>query len=407
LLLPRNERETAVLFRSVDVESLRGSPAGRLVRITGTDPRTLEAYDHFAFVPNPLPETVSLESRTWTSVTEAARSIGELRQVCAQLPNPQLLITPALAKEAQATSALEGTYGTLPDVLEARLPGFEPRTPELREINAYERMARLGFEWVQDREITIGMLGDLQRILAEASKRKTPEPGRVRTQQVIIGPEDSSVYDARFVPPPGGDQLRAGVEAWQRWVNEDHDLPVIVRAALAHYQFETLHPFNDCNGRVGRLVIILQLLRAGDLEDPALTLSPWLLRRRVDYQQHLLSLSRTGDWNPWVQFFCQALKEQCDSHVLVAKELLGWIQDLRRKLSDRHWTGTIADLSEKLIDWPIVTNRWVVETQRVSAPTAQRAIDRLVELGALKELTGGRYGRVYGAIELMNLVDSL
>ena len=263
----------------MDIARLQGSPVGRLVAITGTDPRTLRPYDHFAFVPHPLPGTVDLAQETWTAVTDAAAALGRLKQACAYLPNPQLLIAPALTKEAQATSALEGTYGTLPDVLEARLPGFTPRSPEIREINAYEQMARLAFDWIQEREITVGMLCDLQKILAAGARRPSLDPGQVRRHQVIIGPEGCEFHESRFIPPPAGDQLRAGLDEWQTWINQDHSLPVVVRAALAHYQFETLHPFNDGNGRVGRLVIGLQLVRDGTLDSPSLTISPWLLRR--------------------------------------------------------------------------------------------------------------------------------
>lgn len=391
----------------VDVDRLAKSPVGRLVRIRGVDPRTLREYDHFAFVPDALPHRVVLDQATWTRVTAAAEADGQLRQVCAQLPNPRLLITPALAKEAQATSALEGTYGALPDVLEARLPGFEPKTPEIREIHAYERMARLAFDWVIDRPITMAMLSDLQRILAESSRRPPPDPGRIRTQQVIIGPEDASVHEARFIPPPPGDHLLVGIRDWERWLQEDHDLPVLVRAALAHYQFETLHPFSDCNGRVGRLVIVLQLLRAGRLEAPSLTISPWFLRRRNEYQDGLLEVSTTGEWDPWVGFFCRAVQEQCDRHVAVAKAMLDWTESLRRSLQERRWTGTIALLAESLIDWPIVTNAWVRERYGISDVAAQRSIDRLVELGVLTELTGRNYRRVYGATEVIDLVESL
>lgn len=391
----------------MDIDALRKSPVGHLVPIDGTDPRTMREYRHHAFVPDPLPERLDLAQETWTAVTEAAGAIGQLRQVCAQLPNPQLLIAPALAKEAQATSALEGTYGTLPDVLEARLPGFEPKSPEIREIHAYERMARLGFEWVRDRHVTVGMLSDLQKILAEASMRPSRDPGRVRRHQVLIGPEDCTVYEARFIPPPPDDHLRAGLDAWQEWIGADHGLPVVVRAALAHYQFESLHPFNDCNGRVGRLVIVLQLLLDGALEAPSLTISPWLLRRRQQYQDALLAVSRTGDWDPWVEFFALGLKEQCQSHVAVARDLLTWMNDLRQTLIDRRWHGVIFGVSESLIDWPIITNAVVQNRHNVRAPAAQSAIDRLVEVGALRELTGASYGRIYGATRVMELVESL
>lgn len=391
----------------MDLDRIRDSPIGRLVPIRGVDPRTHRDYDYFAYLPDPLPTRVDLDQETWGVVTEAAGSLGQLRQACAQLPNPQILITPSLAKEAQATSALEGTYGALSDVMEARLPGFEPRSPEIREINAYQQMANLGFTWVQDRPITFRMLCDLQRILAESSVRKPADPGQRRTQQVVIGPEDCTVEEARFVPPPANDQLQAGIEAWQEWVNADHGIPPLVATALAHYQFETLHPFSDGNGRVGRLVILLQLLRAGRLEAPSLSISPWLLKRRDQYQGLLLSTSETGDWRPWVRFFCRAVDEQSRSHVEVAGRLIDWSQGLRRELNDHRWSGVIVSLADDLVDWPVVTNSSIQQQYGVTAPTAQNAIDRLVDVGALEEMTGRSYGRIYGARGIIDLVESL
>ena len=173
----------------MDIERLESSPVGQLVGIDGIDPRTKQEFHHFAFLPDPLPDEVQLSQETWTELYEAARAIGALKQACSFLPNPELLIAPALAKEAQATSALEGTYGALPDVLEARLPGFEPKTPEVREINAYVDMAHYAFDWVKDRPITVGMLCDLQKILADGSQRRPADPGHIRNGQVVIGPD--------------------------------------------------------------------------------------------------------------------------------------------------------------------------------------------------------------------------
>lgn len=389
------------------LSAIQNSPVGSLTPIRGTDPRTLAEFEHFAFLPDPLPSEIDLDQATWSCVAEAAASLGRLHQVCAQLPNPSLLIAPALVKEAQATSALEGTVGDLPDVLESRLPGFEVQSPEVREINGYDQMARLGFEWVKDRPITVSMLCDLQKILAESSRRPPPNPGHVRGHQVAIGPDGCSVPDSRFVPPPPGDHLRLGLEAWQEWINADHGLHVVVAAALSHYQFETLHPFGDGNGRVGRLVIVLQFLRAGVIDTPALTLSAWLLRRRDDYQSLLFSTSCTGAWDPWVTFFAQAVKEQCDRHVDVAQQLIEWQGRVRHTINERRWTGNILKMAEDLTDWPIVSAAWAQSKYGVSNPTAQRSIDRLVEIEALRELTGRRYARVYGATEVMRLVDGL
>jgi Fic family protein len=392
----------------MDTEALGTSPIGHLVRIQGMDART-GFYDSFAYVPEKLPENLKLDTATWNAVAKAMEALGRLRQACCQLPSPRLLITPALAQEAVTTSALEGTYGALPELLGARLPQAQlfPTSPEIKEIRAYEKMAHEAFDWTKERPITIGMLSDLQGMLAEMSQRVPQDPGRVREHQVFIGPEFGSIDDARFVPSPPGDRLTSGLRDWQDWINADHGLPIVVSCALAHYQFETLHPFGDGNGRVGRLVLVLQLLRAGALPEPALTISPWLLKRRAEYQDLLLATSVTGDWNPLVLFFSRALQEQCDGHVDTAQELLNWLAETRERLAARRWGGVIGQIVENLVDWPVITSRWVIDTYSVSGPTAHHAIDRLVEIEVLHEMTGKSYGRRFGATRVMELVESL
>lgn len=390
----------------MDLEALRASPVGQLVPISGQDER-LQEYDYFAFVPDPLPDTVQLDGPTWNKVAEASEALGRLHQACATLPNPRLLIAPALAREAVDTSALEGTYGAVADVLEARLADAAPKSPEVAEIRAYERIAHKAFDWVRERPVTLGMLSDLQGELAADSTNSSLDPGRVRRHQVVIGPKGGSIYDARYIPPPPDDRLQSGLEHWQEWLERDLQLPPAVRAAMAHYQFESLHPFGDGNGRLGRLVIALQFMRAGILPEPALTISPWLRARREEYQGHLLAVSKSGDWSPWVAFFCSAIVEQARKSVEVVNELNSWLSGARQQLIERHWTGVIASVLEELIDWPVVKASWIQERHSVSAPTANGAIQRLVEIEVLNELTGRSYGRVYGATHVIRAVDAL
>lgn len=390
----------------MNVEELRESPIGDLVPISGQD-ENLNEYSHYAFVPHPLPDTVELQTATWTRVAEATAALGRLHQACVTLPNPSLLIRPALAREAVDTSALEGTYGALADVLEARVSDSRNSSPEVNEIRAYERIALEAFGWVEERPVTIGLLENLQGTLAADSHQPQRDPGKIREHQVVIGPKGSTVYEARYIPPPPDDRLKAGLEQWQVWIEEDHDLPAPVRAAMAHYQFESLHPFGDGNGRLGRLIIVLQLVRSGLIAAPSLTISPWLRKRRDAYQRHLYEVSRTGDWNPWIQFFCEAICEQSKAAVDAVEHLNRWSTEVRATMAEKHWSGTVISLFENLIDWPVITSAFVQETYDVSAPTAKSAIDRLVEIGVLRDLTGGAYRRVYGAVEVMKTVDAL
>ncbi len=391
----------------MDLERLRNSPVGELIRITGTNAR-VGTYDSFAFLPAPLPDTPEFETETWAVVAAAMEAIGGLSQACCLLPNPRLLITPSLASEALSTSALEGTYSTVREVMEARLPQIGAPTAEAAEVHAYEEIARQAFDWMKEgRPISLGMIASLQGELARRSRLKTIDPGMIREHQVIIGPQDSSVYEARYVPPPPGDQLKLGLDSWQEWVNKDHQLPVVVKCALAHYQFEALHPFGDGNGRIGRLVLVLQLLKSGSLPEPALTISPWLLKRRQEYQDHLLRISQTGDWNPWVRFFCTALLEQSRAHVGVAQSLLQWLDEIRRELHQRRWGGVISQIVEDLLDWPVITAPFAAQRYGVSGPTVHHAIERLLEIKVLEPMEKSRYRRLYWAPKVIELVESL
>lgn len=182
----------------MDLESLRVSPVGQLVPITGHDER-LQEYNYFAFVPEPLPDAVLLDGPTWNKVADASEALGRLRQACATLPNPRLLIAPALAREAVDTSALEGTYGAVADVLEARLADVAPKSAEVAEIRAYERIAHKAFDWVRERPVTMAMLSDLQGELAAESTTPSRDPARIREHQVVIGPKGGTIYDARYI----------------------------------------------------------------------------------------------------------------------------------------------------------------------------------------------------------------
>jgi Fic family protein len=391
----------------MDIEALIRSPVGQLIPIQGTDARH-GPFACFAFLPHPLPDQIPpLNPTTWTSVTEAASALARLDQACGQLANPGLLINPALYREALDTSALEGTYGQLADVLEAELPGSHFPSPEVAEIQGYVRIARWAFEEVKKRPITVGLLSEIQNGLFRDAADPPRDLGRVRKHQVWIGPKDSPIDKARFVPPPGDDRLQAGMDAWEQWVGIDHALPAILLAALAHYQIETLHPFGDGNGRIGRLVIVLQLLRAGAISSPAVTVSPWFLERRDQYQEKLLRVSSTGDWDSWVQFFCAAIVDQCGSLVRGAEQLTTWLHQTRAELNRNRWTGEIYHLVDRLTEWPVISIAFVANTHNVTAMTATRMVNHLQEIGVLRELTGRSYGRVFGAVEVMRIVDEI
>jgi Fic family protein len=391
----------------VDLERMRKSSVGELVPIHGHDARHGQ-FAYFAFLPFPLPDNLVLETSTWAAVADASMALGKLDQVCAQLPDPRLLIRPALFREALDTSALEGTVGILRDLLEAQLPSAQFLSPETIEISAYVEVAMTAFEMILERNISIGFLSELQDRLFRNLSNKPDDVGRTRKSFVWIGAKDRPIEEARFVPPPADDRLRAGLDAWESWIQADHsDIAPVVRAALTHYQFETLHPFGDGNGRLGRLVVVLQLLRSGTIQQPAITLSPWFLRHKSEYQDQLLAVSCTGNWNPWVRFFCQAISAQCASLITGAEHLLAWLAESRKRVDERRWTGTIHQVLSCLIEWPVTTISDTASRYSITTMNATRIINHLTEVGIMSEITGKSYGRVFGATEVMKIVDQI
>ena len=189
--------------------------------------------------------------------------------------------------------------------------------------------------------------------------------------------------------------LVLGVSEWEKWVNFDHEMSLLVKIALAHYQFEALHPFSDGNGRIGRLAITLQLIEQGVLKYPILNLSPWFEPRREDYIDHLLKVSKTGDFDPWVRFFSEAVKARAEAAGDTILQLIEFANEVAETVRDRGMRGAVINLVPNIIGYPVMTVSRVAADLGVTYQTANNAVARLVELGYLREVTGERYARLY------------
>jgi Fic family protein len=391
----------------MDLEAFAATPVGVLVPISGTDPRTGKHFQHKAFIPSPLPPTTpELGPKTWAAVSQASLALGRLDDAGQRIPNPHLLRRPSIRREAVSTSALEGTYAPFEEVLEADVEDESEASPAVQEILNYVRVAEAALDRVSDRPITVNMLCELQAVLVEGTPGDTADAGRIREVQVVIGPEGSPVEEARFVPPPPGDQLELGFRDWESWLNEQHGIDPVVAVALAHFQFEALHPFNDGNGRLGRLLMVLQLIRSEVLHEGVLTISPWLEQRRREYQDHLLRISQTGAFDPWVRFIAQGITERADAATDQVHRLLGFQQSARELSRTYPLRGVAAQIAEDLIGRPLVTPTAAARIYDVTYPAANNAISRLVEAGLLREITGGRYGRIFVSAEVLAIIET-
>ncbi|TRW89238.1 Fic family protein [Mycolicibacterium sp. 018/SC-01/001] len=379
----------------MDVEKLRQSPIGQIVPISGYDPRFREQYDYFAFVPAPLPERIRINDATYAVVIDASAAMARADQAASLLPNPALLARPATRREAVSTSALEGTYAALSDVFEADFLDADELSSSVSEVRNYVIAAEHAYELIErGQQISIRMLEDLQRELLRGTPSDGSHAERVRTTQVFIGVGTRRVEFARFVPPPADHRLLDGLDAWQSWIRDTgSSIPTIIRIAAAHYQFETLHPFHDGNGRLGRLVMALQLMTDGELRYPVLNISPWLEQNRTEYQDGLLRVSQTGEWDQWVCLIATAIHAEALEVIARVDKLL----DLREsfQLTLKGSKGVALRIADDLVGYPMITASLAAKLYDVSYQAANSAIARLVEKGILRQRTAGRYDRIF------------
>ncbi len=380
----------------MDIERFEHSPVGRLVPISGHDAYMQRDYSHFAFLPCPPPTHLQLTQTTYKSVADAHTALGRLDFAVKRLPDPGLLVRPVLRREAQSTSELEGTYAPLDQVLEADFIEEARRSAELREVMNYVVAAERALLLIKSYPICMRVLCQLQNLLVRGTRGQAYDSGQLRKRQVFIGERELGIEESRFVPVPEGQMLKDGMNDWEKWVNlEDSDMPLVVRAAVGHYQFETLHPFSDGNGRLGRLVAILQMIEAGALAFPVLNLSPWLRRRKEEYKNHLLEVSATGDYDPWVRFFSTAVEAQANDMVDRIEQLLTVREEMLKIAKENKIRGFAVDIIEDMIGYSSITPSAAAKRHSVQYKTANDAIKRLENLDILIETTGAEYGRIF------------
>lgn len=386
----------------MDRDRFAGSPIGQVVPISGCDARFNEEYEHVAFVAAPLPDEIHLTGATWASVADAMLSIGRLDDATSRFPNPSLLVRPTLRREAVSTSALEGTFTDLEDVLAADEEDRSELPPDLREVVNSVVATEFGVAAVSSgRKVSLHLACELQELLLRGTRAESPETGKIRTTNVFIGRDDQRVVDTRFVPCPAGPQLEAGLREWESWINADNGVHLLVKMALSHYQFEALHPFHDGNGRVGRTVAILQLIAGRVLHRPNLALSTWLEEHDNEYRDGLAAVSATGDFDAWVALFARALTEQSARERQRVDRLLALREELVNQVRQAPARGLAVQIAEDLIGYPYVKVPEIATRYDVTFEAANKAVARLVDIDLLRQADERRYDRLFVAPQVV------
>ncbi|HEU4760372.1 MAG TPA: Fic family protein [Dehalococcoidia bacterium] len=358
-----------------------------------------------AFVPHPLPRSVTLSSSLVYRLDRASRAAATLAGVGETLPNPHLLIRPFLRREAVLSSRIEGTQASMSDVFLFEASGARPdRGADVREVINYVHALEHGLARLETLPLCVRLTDEMHAILLEGVRGEDKTPGKLRTRQVWIGSEGTLIHDSRFIPPPA-DLVRDLLTDWEQFLNEDLEMPPLVRCALMHYQFEAIHPYLDGNGRIGRLLIVLLLCAERVLPTPLLYLSDYFERNRKEYSDQLYNVSATGQWEPWLRFFFDGVAEQADDAVLRSRRIRQLQEQYRDRLQQQRASGNALRLLDELFANPYMTTPLASRRLGVTPAGARLILERLAK-ARIVEVLPGNWPRFYVARELLEAIEA-
>ncbi len=352
-----------------------------------------------AFVPNPLPPKppLALGGSLLLALASASLALGRLDSITILLPNPALFLYFYIRKEAVLSSQIEGTQSSLSDLLLFEMgdvPGVS--LDDVVEVSNYVLALQHGLRRLRGEDFPLSnrLLREIHSVLLARGRGSDKTPGEFRTSQNWIG--GTRPGNANYVPPPHT-AVQDCMAALERFLHaRDDSLPILIRAALAHVQFETIHPFQDGNGRVGRLLITLLLCEAGMLKEPLLYLSLYLRQHREEYYDLLQQVRLTGDWEAWIAFFLEGVRETAESAVTTARQLVEMFASDRATIEQgNNRVNSTLRVHEALKDRMILSISVASERTGVAFPTASKAIEQMVKLGIVREITGRRRNRLF------------
>jgi Fic family protein len=368
----------------------------------GKPRRTLGRHGYVAYFPEPIPRAIELPTPTVRLLADAEASLGRLAGVGQLVGNPHLLIRPYLLREALSSARIEGTQASLADVFEVQASG-EPPNADVEEVLNYIDALEWGLGQLGRLPLGVRLIRNMHRRLLSGVRGRERTPGKFRTTQNWVGESGSTVETALFVPPPPA-ELPALLADWERYAHETVEVPILLQNALLHYQFETLHPFLDGNGRIGRLLSVFLLVEQGRLPAPLLYLSAYLERDRARYYDALQAVRQRGDVVPWIELFLSAVHTQAADAVVRSQHIVELRERYRAAASAITSNKAIA-LVDLICETPIISSHAVEASLGVTRPTALKLLRQLEKVGVLEEGSPGPRGqRRYLAQELMAAV---
>lgn len=345
-----------------------------------------------AFIPAPLPPNppIELGAELQGLLSTADRALGRLDGSVLTLPNPDLFVFMYVRKEAVLSSQIEGTQSSLQDLLAAEAQLLDPNLPrDVDEVINYVRAMNHGLARLPDLPVSVRLIREIHSESMSGVRGGRLQPGELRISQNWIGPAGSTLNTATFVPPPPH-VVPEALGALEKFLHQDDGLPPLVKIAVAHVQFETIHPFLDGNGRIGRLLITFLLTECGVLHKPVLYLSHYFRQRRQEYYDHLQRVRDNGDWEAWLAFFLRGVIDVAREAAATARSVIQLRELHRTAITEElgRAAGNGHKVLESLFDRPIVSVNDVVRLTGTSYAAANGLVARLVYLRVLSEMTG-------------------
>lgn len=353
-----------------------------------TDP--LLAWDYPFYKPADIPRNLEFRQETNQAVQNASLALGQLSGASMLLTDPALLLGPSMAQEAVQSSRIEGTQASLSDVLSAEAEQEDIADPDLHEVNNYLLALNEGASLLNDLPISQRFFKQLHHTLLQGVRGEEKLPGETRSSPVWIGAADATPRTAAFIPPHN-DYVPNALSDWEKFANEADNYTTVVKSGLLHYQFETIHPFLDGNGRIGRLLILFVFMQDGVLRHPTLGVSGYFEKHRDEYYARLQNVREKGEIDEWIQFFSAGIEYQSKQSAQRIGSLVEIRERYRQHVTNSGDRSALTRLVEVIFRNPVVTVESVCRKLQISQPTASGALRKAETLGWLD--SAGRWGR--------------
>ena len=356
-----------------------------------------------SFKPSPLPPVppIDTDSEMVEYLVEANKQIAVIESIAKRIPNVNLFVSMYVRKEALLSSQIEGTQCTLDDVLNPLIT--ENANRDVSDVINYIKATEFAVKRLETLPLCTRFIKETHAVLLSDVRGSEKNPGELRNSQNWIGGSGSTLKNARYIPPNVED-MKAAMSELEKFINSDCGLDPLICAALIHYQFETIHPFLDGNGRVGRLLITLYLMEKKILSTPALYISYFLKKNRIEYYDRMTEVRRNGNYEQWIKFFLHGIIETCEDGIKTIESINSLIKMDEKKLVKK--TETISKVFDYIKEHPIITIGGAATALNLSFNGVSNAVKKMVEVNILKEMTTKARDRVFEYTSYIDILKS-